>query len=149
DQGAGRADFAHRARRGGSMNRLLIVRLGSLGDLVHTLPAVSAIRRTFPSLEIDWLVDAVHAEFLGLVRTLTTIVPRQGRTAGAWLQARRELKRRRYDVALDFQGLLKSAALARLSGARRVLGFDRGSLREGTAAPFYTEHADVAEGRHV
>jgi lipopolysaccharide heptosyltransferase I len=131
------------------MNRLLVVRLGSLGDLVHTLPAVSAIRRTFPNVEIDWLVDAVHAEFLALVPILTTIVPLHGRNAAAWLRARRDLKRRRYDVALDFQGLLKSAALARLSGARRVLGFDRGSLREGTAAPFYTEQAQVGEGRHV
>lgn len=131
------------------MTRFLVVRLGSLGDLVHTLPAVSAIRRTFPSVEIDWLVDAVHAEFLGLVPILTRVMPLKGRTAAAWLQARRELKTRRYDVALDFQGLLKSAALARLSGARRVLGFDRASLREGAAAPFYTERAQVGEGRHV
>jgi len=131
------------------MNRVLIVRLGSLGDLVHTLPAASAIKRTFPNLDLDWLVDAVHAEFLGLVPILTTIVPLEARTASAWLQARRELKRRRYDVALDFQGLLKSAALARLSGARRVLGFDRASLRESAAAPLYTERAQVGEESHV
>ena len=55
------------------------------------------------------------------------------------------MRARAYDVALDFQGLLKSAALARLSGAKRVIGFDRASLRERTAAPFYTERVDVGD----
>lgn len=131
------------------MQRLLVVRLGSLGDLVHTLPAVSAIRRSAPGIEIDWLVDAVHREFLGLVPILTGIVTLRDRTAGAWLQARRELQQRHYDVAIDFQGLLKSAALARLSGAKRVLGFERRALRERVAAPFYTERVEVGEGLHV
>ena len=117
------------------MKRLLVVRLGCFGDLVHTLPAVAAIRRA-PSadLEIDWLVDAAHAGFLALVPVITHVVPLGGRTAGAWLDARRALRARRYDVAADFQGLIKSAALARLSGARRVVGFDRASLREPAAA---------------
>jgi lipopolysaccharide heptosyltransferase I len=131
------------------MPRFLIVRLGSLGDLVHTLPAVSAIHRAHPAAEIDWLVDAVHVDFLSLVPILTSIVVLRDRTAGAWLAARAELRARRYDVALDFQGLIKSAALARLSGAGRVVGFDRRALREGAAALLYTERAEVGEGRHV
>jgi lipopolysaccharide heptosyltransferase I len=131
------------------VKRLLVVRLGSLGDLVHTLPAVSAIRRTFPALEIDWLVDAPHREFLSLVPVLTSIVVLRDRTAGAWLAARGELRARQYDVALDFQGLLKSAALARLSGARRVIGFTRRAAREGMAAPFYSERVDAQTGQHV
>jgi heptosyltransferase-1 len=131
------------------MTRLLVVRLGSLGDLVHTLPAVSAIRRSAPDAAIDWLADAVHRDFLALVPIVTDIITLRDRTASAWLEARRELRPRRYDVALDFQGLLKSAALARLSGAKRVVGFDRHSLRERVAAPFYTERIVVGEGRHV
>lgn len=131
------------------MTRLLVVRLGSLGDLIHTLPAVAAIRQTYPGLEIDWLVDAVHRDLLTLVPILSNIVPLRDRTVGAWLEARRALRARRYDVALDFQGLLKSAGLARLSGARRVLGFNRASLREPWAARFYTERIDVGTGGHV
>jgi lipopolysaccharide heptosyltransferase I len=129
--------------------RLLVVRLGSLGDLVHTLPAVSAIRRAHPTAEIDWLVDAVHRELLTLVPVISSIVTLADRSAGAWLDARRALRARRYDAALDFQGLVKSAALARLSGAARVIGFDRRSLREAAAALFYTERIAVGEGRHV
>jgi heptosyltransferase-1 len=131
------------------MNRILVVRLGSLGDLVHTLPAVSAIRRAYPDATIDWLVDAVHVEFLRLVPVVSTIVPLRERTAHAWLDVRRELRSRRYDVAIDFQGLIKSAALARLSGAARVIGFERAALREGAAAPFYSTRVAVPEGQHV
>jgi lipopolysaccharide heptosyltransferase I len=131
------------------MSRFLIVRLGSLGDLVHMLPAVAAIRRAHPDAEIDWLVDGVHADFLALVPVITRVIPLGGRTAGAWIAARRVLAARRYDIALDFQGLVKSAALARLSGARRVIGFNARALRERLASVFYTEQVDVPDGRHV
>jgi len=127
------------------MTRLLIVRLGSLGDLVHALPAVSAIAEAHPDAEIDWLVDAVHREFLDLVPVISSVIALRDRTAAAWLEARRTLRTREYDAAIDFQGLLKSAALARLSGAKRVIGFDRRSLRERTAGPFYTERVDVGD----
>src|SRR5262245_30067917 len=128
--------------------RILVVRLGSLGDLIHTMPAVAAIRRAHPGAEIDWLVDAPHREWLALVPVISSIVELPARTARAWLAVRRELRRRRYDVALDFQGLIKSGALARLSGAARVIGFDRPSAREGAAALFYGERV-AAEGGHV
>jgi lipopolysaccharide heptosyltransferase I len=132
------------------MTRLLVVRLGSFGDLVHTLPAVAALRRARPAdLEIDWLVDAPHAGFLSLVEGLTRVVPLPGRTMRAWLATRRVLRARGYEVAADFQGLIKSAALARFSGAARVLGFDRPSLREPAAALFYTERVTVGEAGHV
>jgi lipopolysaccharide heptosyltransferase I len=131
------------------VTRLLVVRLGSLGDLVHALPAVAALRRAHPAAEIDWLVDAAHREFLELVPVVSSLVVLREQTARAWLEVRRELRGRHYDAAIDFQGLLKSAALARLSGARRVVGFDRGSLRERSAAPFYTERVETGEGQHV
>jgi lipopolysaccharide heptosyltransferase I len=128
---------------------LLVVRLGSLGDLVHTLPAVAAIRRAHPGAIVDWLVDAAHVEFLELVPILSSIVRLPSRSARGWFEARRQLRAKRYDVALDFQGLLKSAALARLSGARRVAGFDRASLRESMAAPLYTERVAIDRDCHV
>jgi lipopolysaccharide heptosyltransferase I len=131
------------------VTRLLVVRLGSLGDLVHTLPAVAALRRAYPAAEIDWLVDAAHEEFLALALPVSSVVVLSGRTAGAWLDVRRRLRARRYDVAADFQGLLKSAALARLSGARRVIGFGRRALREPAAAVLYGERVDVGEHGHV
>ena len=131
------------------INRLLIVRLGSLGDLVHTLPAAAALRRAYPNAAIDWLVDAPHKEFLSLVPVLSSLVVLEKRGMSGWLAVRRELRRRRYDVAADFQGLIKSAALARLSGAARIVGFDRAGLREPQAAMFYTERVPIDEKHHV
>jgi heptosyltransferase-1 len=133
----------------GTPSRLLVVRLGSLGDLVHTLPAVAALHRALPAAEIDWLVDRVHAEFLHLIPVLSSIVVLDRPTVGGWLDVRRALQRRAYDAAIDFQGLVKSATLARLSGARRVVGFERPGLREPMAAWFYRERVATAEGLHV
>jgi lipopolysaccharide heptosyltransferase I len=130
-------------------SRLLIVRLGSLGDLIHTLPAVSAIRQVHPDTEIDWLVDARHRDLLDLVPILTRVITIDRPSVGGWLQARATLRAREYAAALDFQGLVKSAALAWLSGARRTVGFERAALREPAASLFYTEHVAADDSRHV
>jgi len=129
--------------------RILIVRLGSLGDLVHTLPAASALRRANPTAEIDWLVDRPHREFLELVPVISSLVVLERRGARGWLDVLKTMRARGYDVAIDFQGLVKSAALARLSGARKVVGFDRAALRERFASAFYTEQIDIPKGTHV
>ena len=131
------------------IGRLLVVRLGSLGDLVHTLPAVAAIRRAHPFAQIDWLVDRAHREFLDLVPVISSTVPLRKSSGGGWLQALRELRARQYDLAMDFQGLIKSAALARLSGAARVIGFDRASAREPMAAWLYSQCVAVGDAGHV
>lgn len=128
---------------------LLVVRLGSLGDLVHTLPAVAALRRAFPAANIDWLVDAPHRDFLSLVPVVSSLVVLKERGAKGWLAARRELRSKQYHLAIDFQGLLKSSALAWMSGAHRVAGFDRPSLREPLASLFYSEQIRVDPKAHV
>ena len=128
---------------------LLVVRLGSLGDLVHTLPAVAALRRAFPAANIDWLVDAPHRDFLSLVPVVSSLVVLKERGAKGWLGVRRELRARQYHLAIDFQGLIKSSALAWMSGAHRVVGFDRASLREPMASLFYSEQIQVDPKAHV
>jgi heptosyltransferase I len=128
---------------------ILVVRLGALGDIVHTVPAVAALRRAFPDARLDWVVDARHGAFAELVRGVDRLVRLSGSSAAAWLAAVRTLRAGRYDVALDFQGLLKSAVLARASGARRVIGFSVWHLREKGARPFYSEVAADPERPHV
>lgn len=132
------------------MNRILIVRLGALGDVVHAIPVAAALRRRFPSATIDWLVSAKHAEILGLVTAIDRAIcvdDRDGSAGGLSIrEAIGELRRTRYDVVLDLQGLIKSAALARLSGAPRVIGFAARYAREGLARLFYTESHDPGRG---
>jgi len=122
---------------------VLIVRLGALGDIVHTIPAAAALRAAYPDARIDWLVDGRHRELLTLVPVIDRIVSLEKSSLGGWLEVARQLRPARYDVALDFQGLLKSAVLARASGAQRVIGFSIWHLREKTATPFYSDAIDT------
>src|SRR5258705_7586669 len=120
--------------------RILIVKLGSIGDIVHTLPALAALRAGMPQAEISWVVERSSAEilrdnpFLDRLIEVDTKALRRGLMSGETLRApRQQLRRLRasaFDLALDFQGLLKSATIARLSGARQIYGFSREGLRE-------------------
>jgi heptosyltransferase-1 len=124
------------------VNRVLIVRLGALGDVVHAIPVAAALRRAFPDARIDWLVSAKHREILDLV----PVIDRRLVIDGSLLSAIGELRRSRYDVAIDLQGLIKSAALARACGAPRVIGFSSRYARERAARWFYTEAYDPGRG---
>jgi lipopolysaccharide heptosyltransferase I len=144
---------------------ILIVRLGAFGDIVHALPAVAAIRRAWPDARIDWLIDARYAGLLAFTSGFDRALVIRARTPGAGVRpgsddrsfsgvlgtvaAVRCMRAARYDAALDLQGLVKSALLARLSGARRVIGFRAPSLREPAARMFYTEAAGPEHGVHV
>ena len=132
------------------MNRVLIVRLGALGDVVHAIPVAAALRRAFPSARIDWLVSAKHREILDLVPVIDRrlVINDRGDVSGgtSLLSAIGELRRARYDVAIDLQGLLKSAVLARSSGAPRVVGFSSRYARERAARLFYTDAYNPGRG---
>jgi heptosyltransferase-1 len=142
--------------------RVLVVRLGALGDVVHALPVLAALRAARPDVDVDWLIDARYAGVLALVDGLRTRVvvradgggvgaPGERRYAGTlgMATALRWLRTQAYDAALDLQGLIKSAVLARASGARRVLGFVRAQLREPQAAWVYRETVAGPAGAHV
>ncbi|MEW6264670.1 MAG: glycosyltransferase family 9 protein [Thermodesulfobacteriota bacterium] len=117
---------------------ILIVKLSAIGDVVMALPFLAALRRAFPRARLTWLVEEAAADLLKNHPLLDrTIVSRrrtwwgelkQGRFREAFGDASRfwrELRRERYDLVVDLQGLLKSGILTILSGGRRRLGFDR------------------------
>ncbi len=125
---------------------VLIVRLGALGDIVHAIPAAAALRAAYPDARIDWLVDAKHRAIVDLVTSVDRVVTLERSTLAGWSEIVRTLRQVRYDWAIDFQGLLKSAVLARASGANRVAGFSIWHLREKAARPFYTDAGESASG---
>jgi len=131
-------------------SRVLIVRLGALGDVVHAIPVAAALRRAFPQARIDWLVTAKHRAILDLVPVIDRrlVINDRGDADGgrSLVGALGELRRARYDVAIDLQGLIKSALLARLSGAPRVIGFASRYARERAARLFYTDVYDPGRG---
>jgi lipopolysaccharide heptosyltransferase I len=139
------------------MNRFLIIRLSSLGDIIHTLPAFSALRTAHMEAEITWLVEEKGRKILDLVPGIDRIVEvRSKRWKWRSSEFRAEITRIKNEIrckdqtAIDFQGLVKSAYFARLSRSRRRLGFHRCNLREPLASRFYTEQAaPFSEEDHV
>ncbi len=139
--------------------RLLFVKLSSIGDIVHALPALAAVRRALPRAEIAWVVERRSAEILRdnpLVNTLIEVDtkglrrwPMSGETLPATRRQLRRLRASPFDLAIDFQGLLKSALIARLSGAPRRVGFARAHLREPASRFLLTKTVDIPARSHV
>jgi len=148
--------------------RLLIVRLSAMGDVIHTLPAVHALREAFPQAHIGWLIEERWAELLcapgsarrGVRSALRPLVDEVHavnlkawgkspfsistlqRAATVW----NDVRDVGYDAAVDLQGAMRSALLARFSGAREVYG--AAEARESPASMWYTRKV-VARGQHV
>lgn len=132
------------------MAKILIVRLGAMGDILHALPAVTGIRAALPDATIGWLVEERWIDLLAagdqrpVVNMVHAVDTRRWRSAFLHRTIRREISAARqamqsihYDVALDFQGAIKSALFARLAGASSSAGFI--NPRESAARFFYTE----------
>ncbi len=139
--------------------KILIVKLSSIGDVVHTLPTLAAIRRALPEAEISWVVERGSAailqnnEFLdNLIEVDTKSLRRKEKLGKMMINARRQLKGLRassFDIALDFQGLLKSAAIAKLAKATFRFGFSKPALREPASRFLLTDKINVKKETHV
>lgn len=138
---------------------ILIVKLGAIGDIIHTLPALAAIRATFPSDEISWCVEARSAEILRgnpLINNLIEIDTRAIRQNAGMNNVISELGRQfgrirqhPFDIAIDFQGLIKSAVVSKVSGARSRWGFARKDLREPSSRLLFTDTVKIPEMTHI
>ncbi len=130
------------------MAGLLVLRLSALGDVIHTIPAVTALKDAGD--EITWVVEAPYRELVEIVAGVKTIPVRMKTWKGDPGAARDAVRRMRgADVAVDFQGLIKSAALGWLSGAKTRIGFDRDAIREKPALLFTNRKVRVDTTRHV
>jgi lipopolysaccharide heptosyltransferase I len=140
--------------------RILIVKLGAIGDVVHALPALAALRRSMPEARIAWAVEQGGAAKMlsgcALLDELIELDLRGWRkslmnveTQTAIRKAMAGLRNARFDLSLDFQGLLKSAMVARLARIPRRIGFARDALREPASAFMLTELVAADDNDHV
>ncbi len=146
-----------------SKYRLLVVRLGAMGDILHALPAVTALRQAHPAWIIDWVVEPAWVPLLS-ARSATPAdscspaqpiidrlhpaatkrwrrVPFASATAREINELRKSLRAGAYDAVLDLQGSIRSAVIGRLSGCRRRIGSSK--PRESAAGLFFTERVSI------
>ena len=138
--------------------KVLIVKTSSMGDVIHTFPAVEDARLNRPDVSFDWCVEEAFAGIVALhpaIDRIHTVAIRRWRKAlldgDTWCEAaalRRALRECRYDLVIDAQGLLKSALVARQAGAP-IAGFDRSSAREPSATLFYDATNTVPRDLHA
>jgi len=119
--------------------RILFIKPSSLGDIVHALPTLAALRQHCPQAHIAWLVKRQWAELLERVEGLDRVWAVDPGIAG-WLSEVPRLRAERFDLAVDLQGLLRSACMAQLAGCSVRVGFANG--REGSTL-FYTQRVAV------
>lgn len=131
------------------MNRILIIKLGSIGDVVHTLPAVATLKQSFPQAKIDWLVEKKSSVVLKCYPYLDQVIEidtqKWRHSLWHWKSYQEiwncltKLRSRKYDVAFDFQGLWKSSVFGFLTGAQNLVGFSKHYLKEPACRIFYTK----------
>ena len=139
--------------------QILLIKMSSMGDLVHNCPLVSDLARHFPEAAIDWVAEEAYAPIPALhpaVRRVLPIAWRRWRKSlwrvETWQEFflfQQKLKEHTYDLVLDTQGLLKSAWVAKLSTNTGIVGGTYASIKEGPASFFYDKKLAIAKSRHV
>jgi heptosyltransferase-1 len=123
--------------------RILVVRLGSMGDVIAALPAVASLKHSIPHSKITWVIDPKWSQLLEGNPYVDSVVHLDRRTIAGLSQAWRQLRAARFDIAVDFQGLVKSALVATLARPERIFGFNADYARESVASWFYSTKVPI------
>lgn len=132
------------------MTRILVLRLSALGDVIHTIPAVTGLR----DAHVSWVVEAPYAELVEIVAGVEAIPVRFKKWGKSLIGSRHEMreamaKMRGADLSIDFQGLVKSAMVGFLAGAKTRIGFEANAIREKPALFFTNQKVKVDTTNHV
>lgn len=128
--------------------RFLVVRLGSLGDIVHTFPAVAALRDTFPAAQITWLTHPRWESLVAASNLATEVWAADTRSVKSLREIIRRIRAANFTKAIDYQGLWKSAALPLFGGIAMRIGFSSETIREWGVPILYTDRVRCIT-RHI
>ncbi|WP_290523977.1 lipopolysaccharide heptosyltransferase I [Alcanivorax sp.] len=138
--------------------RVLLIKTSSMGDVIHTLPALTDARAAFPDLQVDWVVEDAFADLARRHPAVANVFPCalrrwrkhpfKARRSGEWGVFKSALQATDYDVVIDAQGLIKSAFITRLARGPKF-GLDKHSAREGLSAKVLDHPQAVAKGQHA
>ena len=119
--------------------RFLVVRLGSLGDIVHTFPAVAGLHESFPKAEIVWLTHPRWKPLVESSELVTEIWETETRSYKSLREIIGRIRKTKFTAAIDYQGLWKSASLPFLGGVPRRIGFSSQTIREPGVPVLYND----------
>ena len=140
--------------------KILVVKLTSMGDVLHLMPALSDLKKQFPDLSVDWMVEDSFAQIPAWHPSVSKVIPVATRrwrklkwaNIKEFLSFWKQLRSERYDAVIDAQGLIKSAVFSRFArvarGGKRI-GFSGDSIKESPAAKFYRQTVDVDRKMHA
>ena len=128
--------------------RIAVIRLGAMGDIIHALPAVASLKSSLPRCHLTWIVDRKWTALLESNPFIDEVIPVDSSSVSGVFAARGQVRQQHFDFAVDFQGLIKSAAIASGSRADRIYGYHYRDLREKMAGLFYS-HPVKACATHV
>ena len=130
------------------MYRILVVRLGSMGDVIHALPAVAALKQGFLGSHLTWVIKPQWTPLLESNPFVDQVIPFR-RSASGLADLFGRLRREKFQLAVDFQGLFQSALIARASRAEKVVGFHRTQARESLASFLYSHAVRTTSAHRV
>jgi heptosyltransferase-1 len=137
--------------------KILLIKTSSLGDVLHTLPALTDLQKQFPGVEVTWVLEEAFLPIASWHPAVTQMIPmalrrwRKNFSTQTWCEIKsfiKALRRDHYDIILDAQGLLKSAVISRLARGRQY-GLDYDSAREPLASFFYQTKIEVVKFSHA
>lgn len=131
--------------------RVLLIKLSSMGDVIHTLPALSDAQQANPAIKFTWMVEEGFAEIPAWHPAVEQVIPVKLRSR-AWKDLYtmlKELRQHKFDLVLDAQGLIKSSLIAKLCGTKNTAGFSYGASRESLASLIYKHKHFVAKDLHA
>jgi len=118
--------------------RILVIRLGAFGDVIHALPAVASLKHSIPHSKITWIIEPRWRVLLQDNPYVDSVILFDRGTLGGLRTAWRQLRNPGFDFVVDFQGLIKSGLVASVARAERIFGFDSEAAREWMASWFYS-----------
>ena len=131
-----------------SSTRILVIRLGAMGDVIHALPAVASLKHSIPHSKITWIIEPKWSVLLKGNPYVDSVILFDRRTISGLRAAWRQLRDPHFDFVVDFQGLIKSALVASVARAERIFGFDSEAARESMASWFYSNRVP-RQGHHA
>ncbi|OOH90812.1 lipopolysaccharide heptosyltransferase 1 [Pasteurellaceae bacterium 15-036681] len=139
--------------------KICVVKTSSMGDVIHTLPALTDAQNAIPNLQVDWVVEQPFTEIPRWHSAVNQVIPVairrwrknlwQAQTWQEWQAYKQQLQASHYDAVIDAQGLLKSAFLATRLVHGKKYGYDKHSAREGLSSLFYDKTFDIPYQQHA